>query len=29
LPKDATEERVVFLTQLKGRPIVVVCYPEK
>ncbi len=28
LPKDGSEERVVFLTQLQGRPIVVVCYPE-
>ena len=26
LLKDAPEERVVFLTQMQGRPIVVVCY---
>jgi hypothetical protein len=26
LPKDGTEERVVFLTQLHGRPIVVICF---
>jgi hypothetical protein len=26
LPKDGPEERVVFLSQMKGRPIVVVCY---
>jgi hypothetical protein len=26
LPKDGLEERVVFLSQMKGRPIVVVCY---
>jgi hypothetical protein len=28
LPKDGPEARVVFLTQLKGRPIVVVCYAK-
>jgi hypothetical protein len=26
LPKDGTEERVVFLTQLNGRPMVVICF---
>jgi hypothetical protein len=26
LPKDGSEERVVFLSLMKGRPIVVVCY---
>ncbi len=29
LSKDAEEERVVFLTQMRNRPIVVVCYPEE
>ena len=29
LSKEASEERVVFLTQLRGNPIVVVCYPEQ
>lgn len=28
LSKEAREERVVFLTQMRDRPIVVVCYPE-
>ena len=29
LSKDAPEERVVFLTQMKDRPIVVICYAEQ
>ncbi|HBY07061.1 MAG TPA: SAM-dependent methyltransferase [Chloroflexi bacterium] len=29
LPKDGTDERVVFLTQLSGNPIVVICHPEE
>ena len=28
LSKDAEEERVVFLTQMRDRPIVVICFPE-
>ncbi len=28
LSKDAREERVVFLTQMRDRPIVVVCFPS-
>ncbi len=29
LSKEASEERVVFLTKLRGNPIVVICYPEE
>jgi len=29
LSKDASEERVVFLTKLRGTPIMVICYPEE
>jgi hypothetical protein len=29
LSKDATEERVIFLTKLRGNPIVVICYPDE
>lgn len=29
LPKDGEQERVLFLTQMRGNPIVVVCYPEE
>jgi len=29
LSKDATEERVVFLTKLRGTPIVIICFPEE
>jgi len=29
LSKDATEERVIFLTRMRDVPIIVVCYPEE
>jgi hypothetical protein len=29
LSKDATEERVIFLTRMRDQPIVVICYPEE